>query len=96
MKLNIAKKASAATTAPITATTTTRPEFLRLPRTGTLCGFTGLSRSYLNSLVLPTETNSHKPPVRSVCLRQPGAARGVRLIVAQSLFDYLNRQGEAE
>lgn len=44
----------------------------------------GLSRSTLNALVL-----GPNPPVESVCLRRRGAAKGIRLIVAQSLRDYL-------
>jgi hypothetical protein len=68
------------------------PEFLRLPKTGTLCPFTGLTRSKMNELVLPCPQNNHKPPVRSVCLRQKGAAKGVRLVVFKSLMEYLHRQ----
>jgi hypothetical protein len=68
------------------------PEFLRLPRTGTLCPFTGLTRSKLNELVLPCPQNDHKPPVKSVCLRQRGAVKGIRLIVFKSLMDYLHEQ----
>ena len=68
------------------------PEFLRLPKTGTLCPFTGLTRSKLNELVLPCPQNDHKPPVKSVCLRQRGAIKGVRLIVFKSLMDYLHGQ----
>lgn len=66
-----------------------RPEFLRLPKPGTLCPLTGLGRSYLNSLILPTDANGHRPPVASVCLRQRGAKRGVRLISWDSLSAYL-------
>lgn len=66
-----------------------RPEFLRLPKTGTLCPVTGLSRSYLNGLILPTEANGHCPPVKSVCLRQRGAKKGVRIIACAALLEYL-------
>jgi hypothetical protein len=68
------------------------PEFLRLPRTGSLCPFTGLTRSKLNELCLPNKLNGFKPPVKSVCLRQRGAVKGIRLIVFQSLMDYLHGQ----
>ena len=68
------------------------PEFIRLPKTGTLCPYTGLTRSKLNELVLPCPQNDHKPPVKSVCLRQRGAVKGVRLIVFKSLMDYLHGQ----
>lgn len=66
-----------------------KPEFLRLPVPGKRCPYTGLSRSGLNNLILPCGLNGHKPPVRSVCLRQRGAVRGTRLICYQSLMDYL-------
>ena len=75
----------------VTANTTSylQPEFLRLPRNGQRDVVSGLSRSGLNALILPNEENSFKPPVKSVVLRKPGAIRGTRLIVAQSLRDYL-------
>ncbi len=71
-----------------------RPEFIRLPRNGSKCPLTGLGRSSLNSLVLPCESNNHKPPVKSIVLRKRGNARGARLIVVDSLLDYLYRQGD--
>lgn len=71
-----------------------RPEFLRLPRTGKRCPVTGLSRSMMNALILPTDENNHRPPVRSVVLRRPGNIRGVRLVDASSLLAYLRSQPE--
>ncbi|HUJ12063.1 MAG TPA: hypothetical protein VL171_18800 [Verrucomicrobiae bacterium] len=68
------------------------PEFCRLPKVGTLCPYTGLTRSKMNELILPCPQNGHKPPVRSLLLRQPGKARGCRLIVFKSLIEYLHRQ----
>ena len=68
------------------------PEFIRLPKTGTLCPYSGLTRSKLNELVLPCPPNDHKPQVKSVCLRQRGAVKGVRLIVYRSLMDFLHGQ----
>ena len=65
------------------------PEFIRLPKTGTTCPHTGLSRSYLNQLVLPCSWNEQKPPVRSVVLRKSGCLTGVRLICYRSLMTYL-------
>ncbi|MSU61561.1 MAG: hypothetical protein EXS31_04050 [Pedosphaera sp.] len=64
-------------------------EFLRLPKPGTQCPVTGLSRSYLNSLILPSDGNGHRPPVKSVCLRQRGAKKGVRLVSWDSLKAHL-------
>lgn len=66
-------------------------EFLRLPPPGQRCAHTGLSRSYLNDLILPTEKNDQKPPVRSFVLRQRGKQTGVRIICAASLFDHIRR-----
>ncbi len=65
-----------------------QPEFVRLPKRGH-CPWSGLTRSKLNELILPTEANEHRPPVKSICLRKVGAARGVRLIVLPSLIAYL-------
>ena len=70
------------------------PEFIRLPRTGMLCTWTGLSRSKLYELILPCSANSFKAPVRSVCLRRTGAAKGARLINLQSLLEHLRRHSE--
>jgi hypothetical protein len=64
-----------------------RPEFIRLPKPGTLCAWTGLSRSKMWSLL---ET----APIKTVCLRRPGAAKGARLVHLDSLLNYLH--GEAE
>jgi hypothetical protein len=74
---------------PVSSPSTAPPEFLRLPPPGHLCAHTGLSRSYINTLVLPTEANGRKPPVKSFCLRQPGARTGVRLVSYQSLRDFI-------
>jgi hypothetical protein len=74
---------------PTNSPTVGAPEFLRLPPPGRLCPHTGLSRSYLNSIILPTEANGHKPPVRSFCIRQRGAKTGVRLVSYESLRNYI-------
>ncbi len=74
--------------------TPTMPEFIRLPKPGHLCSWTGLSRSKLNELILPCPFNAHKPPVRSVCLRRQGAVKGTRLIDLASLLAYLNQHAE--
>lgn len=86
------------TTAPVAApasaiSTTSEREFLRLPKSGQ-CPITGLTRSKLYDLISPSEDNGFKPPVKSVSLRKPGQIKGTRLIVLQSLLDYL--YGEVE
>lgn len=70
------------------------PEFVRLPKPGELCPFTGMARSALNGLILPTEANNHKPPVRSFVLRKRGARTGIRLIDFRSLVGYVRQHPE--
>jgi hypothetical protein len=74
------------TTAPIVAqptqTATVRPEWIRLPKPGSLCPWTGLSRTKLWELI----ANGH---VRSVCLRKSGAKKGARLVHLASLLSHL-------
>lgn len=67
-----------------------RPEYIRLPKPGHLCPYTGLCRSTLNNLILPTKQNNFKPPVVSRSIRLGrGQLRGVRLIKYDSLIQYL-------
>ena len=66
------------------------PKFLRLPPPGLDCPVCGLSRSYLNSLILPTPANGFNPPVRSFVLKaRPDCKTGVRLVDAQDLFRFI-------
>ena len=75
------------TTAPIAlpagVTVPMKPEFIRLPRPGTLCPWTGLSRSKMWEVLLTGK-------VQTVCLRKPGAAKGARLVHLESLLAYLH------
>src|SRR4051794_8480218 len=66
-----------------------RPVFIRLPAARERCQWTGFSRSGLNELILPTESNRWKPPVRSISKRKRGALRGTRLVDFDSLISYL-------
>jgi hypothetical protein len=68
------------------------PEYLRLPRQGQQDSLFGLTRSYLNLLILPSKENDFQPPVRSSVLRQGNAKSGVRLVNVASLKAYLGRQ----
>jgi hypothetical protein len=84
------------TTDPVSASSVTPhtsvvPEFVRLPKPGFLCPHTGLSRSALNELILPTPRNGGKPPVKSYCLRQKGAKTGIRLINFGSLISHIRQ-----
>ena len=65
------------------------PAYVRLPKSSTRCSVSGLSRSSLNELILPSAGNGFKPPVRSRVLKKHGASRGVRLIDVESLLSYI-------
>lgn len=74
----------------------TKPEFIRLPKTGSLCPYTGLSRTSLNELILPNEKNNNNPQVQSFSLKKKHQIRGIRLISYASLVDYLSTVAEEE
>lgn len=73
------------TSSILAASGAVKPEFLALPRPGTVCPVCGLGRSYLYQLI--TEGK-----IQSVSLRQRGKTRGKRLIVADSVLTYLRSQ----
>ena len=70
--------------------TEVRPEFIRLPKPGRQCPYTGLPRSGLNALILPSQANGFRPAVKSISLRRRGSQRGIRLISYDSLMNYLH------
>jgi hypothetical protein len=89
-----AKQSSELTTSPLSThprvvMASIEPEFIRLPKPGELCPYTGMARSALNELILPTERNQFKPPVRSFCIRQRGARTGIRLVDYKSLRGFI-------
>lgn len=63
------------------------PEFIRLPKPGTLCNWTGLSRSKMWEIL---QTGK----VKTVSLRRPGAIKGARLVHLASLLIYLHSKAE--
>ena len=65
------------------------PVYIRLPKAGKRCPRTGLTRSALNNLILPTKQNRYNPPVASKSIRQKGKVRGIRMILWESLKTYL-------
>jgi hypothetical protein len=67
-----------------------QPVFIRLPKGGKLCPYTGLSRSGLDQLTRPQEANKFNPPVKSRIVQQIGTGRGVRLIDFADLLRHLN------
>jgi hypothetical protein len=85
-------KPAAYTSPPVVADNSsgkTQPEFIRLPKSGMRCPWTGLSRSGMNALILPSRANNFQAPVRSVSLRQRGQVKATRLIIYDSLVSHL-------
>jgi hypothetical protein len=52
-----------------------------------------MTRSALNELILPNERNGYSPPVESTSLRKREGGKGIRLILWQSLNEYLSTRG---
>lgn len=76
-----------------TSTTTVRPEWIRLPKSGERCPISALSRSALNAALLPTKANGFKPPVLSKSVKSHRlASRGMRLINVASLLAFIEAQ----
>jgi hypothetical protein len=69
-------------------------EFVRLPKVGKTCPYSGLSRSFLNGLILPMKSNRFTPPVRSFVIRKNGSKTGVRLISWLSLKKFIEAHAE--
>lgn len=65
------------------------PLYIRLPSRGS-CPYTGLKRSVLERLCVPSKRNNYCPPVRSVSLREPGMKKAARLINFKSLITYFD------
>lgn len=69
---------------PALGITIVRPEWIRLPKPGSQCPYSGLTRTPMYGLVRDGK-------IRSVVLRQRGKLRGIRLICYDSLIGYLRR-----
>lgn len=67
-----------------------RSNWIRLPRVGSRCPVSGLSRSSLATLVRPEPRNQFNPPVEARVLKRRGAARGIVLINQESLLAYIS------
>ncbi len=65
------------------------PVFIRFPKPGDRCPHTGLSRSTLCELTVPSQANNFRAPVPSHVVRGMSATRGVRLIRLDALLHYL-------
>lgn len=82
---------------PATPTlTAVKPEFIRLPKPGSVDPWTGLCRSAINELILPSPRNGNKALVKSCSLRKPGTVKGIRLVCLESLLAYIRQCGEIE
>ncbi|MCG8601150.1 MAG: hypothetical protein MI807_13485 [Verrucomicrobiales bacterium] len=68
--------------------TSLRPVYIRLPKSGSNCQFTGLSHSQLRKLIRP-EAHSGLARVKSVLFRPTDFGRGCRLIDLNSLLGYI-------
>mgnify|MGYP001164876215 FL=1 len=67
------------------------PEFIRLPRQGVPCEWTGMSRGKMVQLILPSKENGFSPPVKSVSLGPSKRSKGwTRLVHFKSLMNFLN------
>ena len=66
-----------------------QPVYVRLPRSGTLCPFSGRSRSQIWLLVKEGRVQSHS-------MKRRGTCRGVRLIDFASLIEAIKNFGPAE
>ena len=64
--------------------------WIRLPRAGTRCPVSGLSRTTLAELVRPCPRNGYCPLVEARLLKRRDARRGVLLISRDSLLGYLD------
>jgi len=71
------------------------PIWIRLPKSGEQCPYTGLSRSALNELILPSLLQP-QPPVASISLKKPHEVRGVRLIRLEALLNYLDNMQKGD
>ncbi|MDP3073595.1 MAG: hypothetical protein Q8N18_25145 [Opitutaceae bacterium] len=71
-------------------TQTIHPEFIRLPKAKTLCPHTGMSRSSMANLTVPSKANDFRPAVPAKCLRRQGNVRGLWLVPFEALLAYLH------
>jgi hypothetical protein len=65
------------------------PAFIRVPRSGSRCPISNLTRTAIDKLTRAQPDNDFRPPVKSRVLKARGATRGVRLVEVQSLLNYL-------
>lgn len=70
--------------------------FIRLPPTKGRCQWSGLPRSTMNALILPTKDNNYRPPVASYVVKtSKNAKRGTRLISLTSLMAHIRAEANS-
>ena len=77
---------------PVATADKLSPVTFRIPGPGCADPFFGCKRTFWKQQVLPNAQNNFKPPIRSILIKQPGAKRGIRLILfesARAFFDAL-------
>jgi hypothetical protein len=79
--------ASNAASLPADNSSSSRPEWIRVPKVGTVCPHSGLSRSFVHSLIKEGD-------VVSWSMRKRGTKHGVRLVSYDSLMAYIRKAGE--
>lgn len=79
--------ASNAASLPADNSSAPRPGWIRVPKVGTVCPHSGLSRSYICQLIKDGD-------VESMSLRKRCAKHGVRLVSYDSLMAYIRKAGE--
>lgn len=70
--------------------------FIRLPPTKGRCQWSGLPRSTMNALILPTKGNNYRPPVASYVVKtSKNAKRGTRIISLSSLMAHIRAESNS-
>jgi len=66
------------------------PPFIRLPKPGTRCQFTQLSRGAFYELIAPSDRNEFRPAVKAIYRKaRRGARRGIWIVPADRLLRHL-------
>jgi hypothetical protein len=71
-----------------------QPYAIPYPKGKDRCAWSGYTRALLVTITVPLKRNDFKPPVRTVSLKEPGQKRASRMIVLQSLFDFMKNHEE--
>ena len=66
-----------------------KPQYISIPRTGTKCPHSGLSRTAIYTLISPTKANGYSILVESTRGALRGKSRGSRRICYESLMRYM-------